>query len=138
MKFTRIKETCIYVTNLDRTRSFYHDTLGLELISQVKDRHVFFRAGESVLLCFIAEQTKKEEVLPPHGATGSVHFALEVEREAYEEAKREIASKKVNILHEHEWREGLRSFYFHDPDGNLVEVIAKGVWEKYNSPPSPS
>ena len=131
MKFTKIKETCIYVNDLDSSRSFYHDALGMELISQVKDRHVFFRAGESVLLCFIASQTEKEVSLPPHGARGSIHFALEVERGEYEKAKDDILEKSINILHEHEWKQGLRSFYFHDPDKNLVEVIEKGVWEIY-------
>jgi catechol 2,3-dioxygenase-like lactoylglutathione lyase family enzyme len=131
MKFTRIKETCIYVSDLERTKAFYHDTLGLELISLVKDRHVFFRAGESVLLCFIADKTMKEETLPPHGAHGSVHFAFEVEQDDYEDAKREIEAKSISILHEHEWKGGLRSFYFSDPDNNLVEVIAKGMWDKY-------
>lgn len=129
MKFTKIKETCLYVTDLDKTKEFYHDKLGLELISMVKGRHVFFRAGGSVLLCFIAEQTEKETVLPPHGAHGKIHFALEVEVEDYENSLKSIKDAGIEILHEHEWKKGLHSFYFHDPDGNVVEIIESGVWE---------
>lgn len=131
MQFTQVKETCIYVSDLEASRQFYHNALGLEVISQVQDRHIFFRAGTSVLLCFIAGQTEKETVLPPHGAKGSIHFALEVEKSDYENTRQEIEKKNINILHDHQWRAGLRSFYFHDPDKNLVEVIEKGVWDKY-------
>lgn len=130
MKFSRIKETCIYVTDLESTKAFYHGMLGLELISMVPDRHVFFRAGDSVLLCFIADQTEKEETLPPHGARGSIHFAFETSRTGYNDIKDQL-SKQLTILHEHEWKGGLRSFYFHDPDKNLVEVLEEGMWERY-------
>lgn len=129
MNIRRIKETCIYVTDLERTKAFYSGLLGLPLISLVKDRHVFFRAGESVLLCFVAEQTKKEAELPPHGASGSIHFAFEVSREEYEAALGHIKSKSIPILHQHLWKSGFRSFYFHDPDGNLVEITEAGLWD---------
>jgi catechol 2,3-dioxygenase-like lactoylglutathione lyase family enzyme len=130
MKISRIKETCIYVSDLERTKDFYANKLGLGLISLVQNRHVFFRAGESVLLCFIAEQTKKEKELPPHGASGSVHFAFEVERAEYDKALQQIADAGISILHKHTWQNSLRSFYFHDPDGNLVEVIEEGLWDR--------
>ena len=130
MKIARIKETCIYVTDLQRTKTFYSDLLGLPLISLVEKRHVFFRAGESVLLCFIAEQTAKETVLPPHGASGSVHFAFEISSRDYENSLQDINKKGITVLHEHVWKNGLRSFYFHDPDNNLVEVIEEGLWDQ--------
>lgn len=130
MNIARIKETCIYVTDLERTNRFYAGTLGLPVISLVKGRHVFFRAGESVLLCFIAEKTGQEKELPPHGASGSVHFAFEVTREEYPAALRKIREAAIIVLHEHTWPNGLRSFYFHDPDENLVEIIEEGLWEE--------
>lgn len=129
MRVARIKETCIYVEDLDKTEGFYHGQLGLPVISKVKGRHIFFRAGESVLLCFIAAQTEKEAELPPHGARGSVHFAFEVSKNEYSNTLAEIQQKAIPILHEHHWKGELRSFYFHDPDGNLVEVIEEGLWE---------
>ena len=129
MNIRRIKETCIYVSDLEQTRAFYSDKLGLPLISLVKGRHVFFRAGESVLLCFIASQTAQEKELPPHGASGSVHFAFEVSSEDYPATLQRVQDAGITILHEHRWRSGLRSFYFHDPDSNLLEVIEEGLWE---------
>jgi catechol-2,3-dioxygenase len=129
MRISRIKETCIYVSDLNQTESFYHNQLGLPVIAKVPGRHIFFRAGESVLLCFIATQTEKETELPPHGARGSVHFAFEVEKEVYASTLKEVQQKNIAILHKHIWKGNLRSFYFYDPDGNLLEVIEEGLWE---------
>src|SRR5215216_4603652 len=129
MNISRIKETCIYVTDLERTKDFYSGKLGLSLISLVNHRHVFFKAGESVLLCFIAAQTEKETEIPSHGASGSIHFAFEVSREEYEPALEKIQHENIEVLHQHVWKGGLRSFYFHDPDMNLVEVIEEGLWD---------
>jgi len=128
MQIARIKETCIYVSDLDQTERFYQGQLGLPVIAKVTGRHIFFRAGESVLLCFIAAQTEKEAELPPHGARGCIHFAFEVSREEYPSSLATLQQKGIAILHEHTWKAGLRSFYFHDPDGNLVEVIEEGLW----------
>lgn len=90
MTIRRIKETCIYVADLQRTKQFYTDRLGLPVLSLVKGRHAFFRVGESVLLCFMAEKTRQEKGLPPHGATGSVHFAFEVSKEDYNAALQKV------------------------------------------------
>lgn len=128
MNIRRIKETCIYVSDLEQTKAFYEGRLGLPLLALVKDRHVFFRAGESVLLCFVAEQTLHEAVLPPHGATGSVHFAFEVSKGDYLLTLQQVKAAGITILHEQEWKNGCRSFYFHDPDKNLVEVLEEGLW----------
>ena len=129
MNILRIKETCIYVTDLVRTRDFYSGTLGLPLISLVEGRHVFFKAGESVLLCFIADETMKKTELPQHGASGIIHFAFEVSAGGYESTLKKIEKEGVVILHKHSWKGGLSSFYFHDPDGNLVEIIEEGLWQ---------
>ena len=129
MNISRIKETCIYVSDLQRTKEFYTLKLGLPLISLVEGRHVFFAAGESVLLCFIADQTQKETVLPPHGAFGSIHFAFEVSGSDYDHSLQKLEDAGIEILHRHTWKNNLRSFYFHDPDKNLLEVIEEGLWE---------
>ena len=129
MQISRIKETCIYVTNLHRTKEFYSNRLGLAVLSFVEGRHVFFRAGESVLLCFIAEKTLEETELPPHGARGSIHFAFEVKKEEYDATFLKIKTMNINVLQEQTWKTELRSFYFHDPDGHLVEIIEEGIWE---------
>jgi len=129
LRFTRIKETCLYVKDLDRTKQFYHGKLGLEIIGFVKDRHVFFRAGDSVLLCFISDTTKKEASIAPHYGSGNLHFAFEAPNEQYESWKEKISSEGISIELEATWKDGLKSFYFRDPDGHLAEIVMEGIWD---------
>jgi catechol 2,3-dioxygenase-like lactoylglutathione lyase family enzyme len=124
-----IKETCIYVSDLDRTRVFYENALGLECFSLVKGSHAFFRAGYSVLLCFDPSASKAQKRLPRHFGSGELHFAFEVDRDRYDHWLKWIREKDIAIEHEHEWPGGFRSFYFRDPDRHCVEIIEMGMWE---------
>lgn len=130
MKLTGIKETCLYVKNLERTKDFYSNVLGLSLISYRKERHVFFRIGQDVLLCFDPEATKKEKELPPHFAEGKMHLAFEAPGEEYEAWKHHLRENGVELLHEQGWKDGKKSIYFPDPDGNLLEILQPGIWDE--------
>ena len=129
LSFTKIKETCIYVADLQRTRNFYEQKLGLQLINFSEGRHVFFRAGTSVLLCFLAEATKRSTDLPAHFASGQIHFAFETPSDQYEKWKQKILDEGIIIEHEAQWKNDLRSFYFRDPDEHLLEIVEPGIWE---------
>lgn len=129
MKISRIKETCIYVSDLESTRYFYHELLELPVISMVADRHIFFRAGDSVLLCFIAAHTLSQTELPPHGTSGNGHFAFEVVAEDYAGTEAMVRARGIEVVQTYTWPRGHRSFYFHDPSGNLVEFIEAGLWD---------
>jgi catechol 2,3-dioxygenase-like lactoylglutathione lyase family enzyme len=129
MTIRQIKETCLYVTDLDRTVRFYHEGLGLPVIGRVEGRHVFFRAGTSVLLCFIAGKTKEDQDLPPHYGSGHLHMAFEVAPADYETWKEKVRQAGIAIIHEATWRGGHRSFYFHDPDGHVLEIVPEGMWD---------
>lgn len=128
MQFTRIKETSLYIEDLDRAEAFYKDKLELKVISKVEGRHIFFWAGASVLLCFIAEATRTDRKVPHHGK-GNMHIAFEVPAENYEEAKTWIRSKGIVIEHEQQWSDDFFSFYFRDPDGHSLEIVPSGMWE---------
>jgi catechol 2,3-dioxygenase-like lactoylglutathione lyase family enzyme len=129
MKIKQIKETCLYVKDLDRTTRFYHTLLGLEIISRVEGRHVFFRAGTSVLLCFMNEATRNEKNLPPHWGEGRLHMAFEVNLQDYEKWKAKLKQAGIEIIHEQSWKNELTSVYFHDPDGHVLEIVPPGIWE---------
>lgn len=66
MNFIKIKETCLYIRDLEQARKFYHETLELPLISYVKGKHIFFKAGSSVLLCFDPDDSKLKTSPPAH------------------------------------------------------------------------
>jgi catechol 2,3-dioxygenase-like lactoylglutathione lyase family enzyme len=129
MQFKQIKETCLYVKDLEKTEDFYHSKLDMEIIGKVKERHVFFKAGGSVLLCFINEATRHDTKLPPHYGLGNIHLAFETKKEEYDLWKKKIHSLGIPIEHEQEWHKGYRSFYFRDPDGHLLEIVQEGMWD---------
>jgi len=129
MNFTQIKETCLYISDLDLAEEFYHRVLEMPVISKVNNRHIFFRCGTGVLLCFLPEVTKNEKNLPPHFAKGKQHIAFEVSRKDFLETKKILGDKKVPITHEQEWKDGLKSIYFEDPFGHVLEIVPDGIWE---------
>jgi catechol 2,3-dioxygenase-like lactoylglutathione lyase family enzyme len=130
MKFLRIKETCLYVHDLNNCREFYKNVLGLEEISFVADKHLFFRAGDSVLLLFNPEDSKQKLSPPPHFGSGNQHFAFEVPADEYEIAKQQIVDKQIAIIDEVQWKSGKKSFYFRDPENNILEILPEnGIWD---------
>jgi len=129
MNITQIKETCLYISDLDRAEAFYAGLLGFPLLSKIEGRHIFFRCGTSVLLCFLPEVTKAETTLPPHFADGKQHLAFEVEQNDYLRTKQKLIQHNIKIIHEQEWRDGLKSAYFEDPFGHILEIVPKGIWE---------
>jgi catechol 2,3-dioxygenase-like lactoylglutathione lyase family enzyme len=129
MKFIKIKETCLYINDLELARKFYGDVLELEEISYVKEKHIFFKAGSSVLLCFNPTDSKNKTSPPAHYGGGKQHFAFEVSESEYASAKIWILSKGIKITDEVTWASGKKSFYFEDPEGNVLEIVPdKGIW----------
>ncbi|MDN5201582.1 VOC family protein [Fulvivirgaceae bacterium BMA10] len=129
MTILQIKESCLYVKDLDKAKSFYHDQLGFEVIGYQANRHIFFRVGSTVLLCFVPETTRKESQLPPHYAIGKQHIAFEVMPGEYKKWENKILKLGISIIHEQSWKHGLKSFYFHDPEGHLLEIVPQGIWD---------
>ena len=130
MKVKGIKETCLYIVNLAVAKEFYEGTLGLPLIAYEPGKHLFLRAGSSVLLCFNPEDSKLKESPPAHFGGGAQHFAFEVKATEYAKTRRELEKKGIEIIDIMVWEGGAESFYFKDPAGNILEVVPdQGVWE---------
>jgi catechol 2,3-dioxygenase-like lactoylglutathione lyase family enzyme len=128
-RLTGVLETVLYVTDQTRAESFYGGLLGMRLIHRQPGRSLFYRAGDSVFLLFCADATLEGGSLPPHGARGSIHTCFLVEPDDYERWKRHLEEGDVEILEEVRWKRGL-SFYFHDPDGNLLEIANADIWPR--------
>ncbi len=129
MKILKIKETCLYVEDLEKAKEFYHTVLELPVINYQEGKHLFLRVGSSVLLLFNPEDSKRKVSPPGHYARGKQHFAFEIELEDYEKIKEIILSKKIVIIDEVQWRNS-KSFYFNDPEGNVLEFVPnEGVWD---------
>lgn len=130
MHITQIKESSLYIDDLDRTEHFYTDILNLAVISKQEGRHIFFDAGSSVLLCFLADATKHDDKLPPHFGKGQLHIAFEVPQQDYQRVKEQIRSKDIPIEYEQHWYGEYHSFYFRDPDGHSLEIVPEGMWDQ--------
>ncbi len=127
--YTGIKETCLYIDDLQKAVEFYQGLLEMPLISIVEKRHVFFRCGKSVLLCFLPEVTKEESTLPPHFAYGKQHLAFEVLPGDFQKTKDLLIKKGIAITHTQDWGNNQNSIYFEDPFGHVLEIVPKGIWE---------
>jgi catechol 2,3-dioxygenase-like lactoylglutathione lyase family enzyme len=123
--------------DLDATRAFYEGVLGFKVVRcdtmQIKEggtiRHVFFDSGGGQLVAFM--EPRGVPGIPVEYDAGInrglgvpdmfYHFAFEVGSPADLEAKRaELIAKGVRVtpIVDHEW---MRSIYFKDPNGLLLE-----------------
>jgi catechol 2,3-dioxygenase-like lactoylglutathione lyase family enzyme len=126
-KMNGVLETVLYFDDEERTRRFYSDVLGMRLIGHEPGRSLFYRAGKSVFLLFKAEETLKGGNLPGHGAVGSMHTCFVSPPGEYEAWKTYLAENGVKVLQETRWGSH-SSFYFRDPDANLLEISDGDMW----------
>ena len=132
--FRKIVETCIYSSELEKMKNFYVNSIGLEFVSEEPGRHVFLKAGRSMLLIFnpVSTTNKDGSIFPSHGAStppAIIHFALEIEKQDCKDLKDALIRNGIKIEKELTWGNDTSiSIYFRDPAGNLVEFITKGNW----------
>lgn len=128
-----VLEAALYVDDLDAANTFYGDLLRLEKIIEVPGRHVFYRAGETVVLLFIAEKTRvptdnAKLPVPPHGADGPGHLCFAADRAALIGWRDKLEKANIEIEADFEWPNGARSIYIRDPAGNSIEFAEPKLW----------
>lgn len=128
-EITGIKETCLYIHDLEKARMFYHGLLKFPVIHYEPGKHVFFRVGKSVLLCFNPEDSKMKSSPPAHYAEGNQHLAFEVPATQYPQMLRLFEEKGIPLIDKITWKSGQESFYFLDPENNVLEIVPEGVWD---------
>jgi catechol 2,3-dioxygenase-like lactoylglutathione lyase family enzyme len=124
-------EASIRVRDLDAMHKFYVEVVGLEVLRR-DENFVFFKVAKGYgghtqnLALFDATnrtvlETKSEQLSPAE--TTLHHIALNISLEDFESEKKRLESLglKVNAT-EHEWLH-VRSLYFPDPEGNLLEFV---------------
>lgn len=124
-----VLEACLYASDLEASKAFYRDALGLVPFAEVEGRHVFFRCGEVVFLLFNPEETSKPGGdVPAHGARGPGHIAFAVQANELDEWPRQLAEQGIAIEAEITWPGGGRSLYFRDPADNSLELATPQTW----------
>jgi len=136
----RLLETALYVEDLDRAQQFYERVLGLRPLyaTQDPDAAARFRPmnvpGNSVLLLFRKGATSETLMMPGgtipgHDGSGQLHFAFAVD--SLDGWKEHLAECGVAIEGQTKWPGGGVSWYFRDPEENLVELATPGIWPTY-------
>ncbi|REL33688.1 glyoxalase/bleomycin resistance/extradiol dioxygenase family protein [Rhodohalobacter sp. SW132] len=131
----KITETCLYADDLEKAESFYSGVMKFDLIQKEKQRHLFYRCENGMLLIFDPNSTLRESSdgsknpVPRHGATGSGHIAFTVSPENYSNWKGRLQKQNIEIESEIKWPGGSESFYFRDPSGNSLEIIKGDMWD---------
>jgi catechol-2,3-dioxygenase len=111
------------VSDLQRARNFYENTLGLEPLQEDMGS-VLYKSGRSVLLVYPSE----------HAGTNKATAASWAAGDDFEAIVQELKSKGVSFEHYDDLpdttREGdvhvigeLRGVWFKDPDGNILSLV---------------
>jgi catechol 2,3-dioxygenase-like lactoylglutathione lyase family enzyme len=133
MRPKAILETALYVDDLGKAEQFYGSVLGLELISIVPERNLFFRCGDGVLLLFNAAATRVPLQgllpVPTHGASGQGHVCFRSSSAEMDLWIVHLRNQGVEIEADFIWpSSGGRSIYFRDPSGNSLEFGEPKIW----------
>jgi catechol 2,3-dioxygenase-like lactoylglutathione lyase family enzyme len=125
-------ETCLYYapSQAGEMERFYGDALGLREVDR-GEWGIAYRLGAGLLLLFDVERSiTRERDAFRHGATGPAHACLLADRASYEAWKGHLAARDVDVFDELTWRNGVRSFYFRDPAGNVLEIAEDDLWPR--------
>ena len=111
----------IAVSDLERSRKFYTEVLGLKLVQNaLAGGMVFLKAGDDHVI--LAKSDAPLERNPKDSRRA--HHAFKVDAGKYDDAKTFLAAKGVEVFEEEDRKSGVfvgRQFYIRDPDGTVIE-----------------
>jgi catechol 2,3-dioxygenase-like lactoylglutathione lyase family enzyme len=122
-----LSELVLIVEDVPRAAEFYEHVVGLELEHRTGDEWAWFwagKAGDRQRIALHRGSLLFEEHSPfPEGHRfGTVHFAFDVAPEDLDASVERVRAAGVEVYgpEEFDWMNA-RSYYFYDPDGNLLE-----------------
>ena len=122
IKTSGVLHFTIPVKDLDRSEKFYTEVMGLTKVRR-NSHMVFMRDGADYFVL-----THSENPIEPNRADKhDIHSAFKVTPAEYERAKAFLAGNGISIFKEEDRHHGTfrgRSAYFHDPDRNVIEIMA--------------
>ena len=115
----RLKNILIVVKDIERSKQFYHDLFGLEVVLD-NDGNMILTEGLVLQDEKIWKDFLGKEIIPQNNSC-ELYFE-EKNIEAFVERLEELypSVNYVNRLMTHSW--GQKVVRFYDPDGNLIEV----------------
>ena len=125
IKVRGIDHAAISVVDLERSRKFYEEVLGLKVSPREHQKpgtEYFLDCGSS-LVGLIQGDPKGEKHLLQDSGLGGNHVSFRVPTKEFDAAVAELKKRGVTITFEKK-RERSWSVYFLDPDGNKLEITA--------------
>ena len=115
----RLKNVLIVVSDIERSRKYYHDLFGLEMILD-NDGNMILTEGLVLQDAAVWKNFLGKDIIPRNNA-GELYFE-EKDIEGFLRKLQELYPETVyvNPLMTHSW--GQKVVRFYDPDGNLIEV----------------
>ena len=117
--YMKLKNILIVVKDIDRSRQFYHDLFGLEMVLD-NDGNMILTEGlvlqdEKIWKSFLGK-----DIIPENNACELYFEEADIEGFARRLEQLYPEIRYVNHLMTHSW--GQQVIRFYDPDGNLIEV----------------
>jgi catechol 2,3-dioxygenase len=133
----RIAHVVLKVRDLERSKQFYTELLGMDVMSEMPNPRILFLANNrrdhhEIALLEVGQQAPA----PPANAVGLVHVAFRLRSEeelraAYTELKEKNVPISFTVNH------GItKSVYFFDPDGHELELYCDNPPEEYAKLPN--
>lgn len=132
---TRLHHTAYVSRDLEKTRAFYEDVIGLPLVATYTEKdelfgkervyaHCFFELADGSALAFFqfADAADQAEFGPDLPESPFIHVALNVDRDAQAEIEARIAAAGIVAPDTYVLEHGYcRSVYVKDPNGMILE-----------------
>lgn len=118
MKLLGTHHVALLTPNFAAMERFYTETLGLAVTRRWDDVSIIFIDIGSTTIELIGRDQATAGVEP---MGGWAHLALHVEN--VDEAFQEVVAKGVKIRSEPRNFQNVRTAFFYDPDGNVLELI---------------
>lgn len=127
MKITNLDHFVLTVKNLKKTVHFYCDVLGMEK-EIFKDGRIALKYGNQKINLHQAGNEFEPKAANPTPGSSDLCFIIASE---LKDAMEQVRNKGIKIIEGPVTRAGakgpIESFYFRDPDENLIEVSTYGV-----------
>ena len=126
-----LAELVLIVEDVPRAADFYEQVVGLQPEHRTGEEWAWFWAGkpgeaQRVALHKGALLFEEHSPFPEGHRFGTVHFAFDVAREDLDGAVQRVRSAGVEVYGPVQFDEPFNalSYYFYDPDGNLLEFFS--------------
>ena len=116
-----MRHIALKVTSLARSKSFYRDILGMDVVWEPDPQNVYLSSGcDNIALHEVSQNFAKGAVEPQLDHLGFVVETID----RVQQLEEEFQAKGVKIVHPFKiHRDGSASFYCADPDGIVIQML---------------